>query len=433
MFCKKGREYTIVFMEIKNFLRLPFKIKNKEKRIYLDYSASTPLDPHILKEMEPYWNIHFGNAGALHKEGLKSKDVLNKAREDIARSIFSKPEEIIFTASGTESNSLAILGYMKALEKKLKKEGKSINNLHIITSSAEHPSVLDCFRFFQEKGVLVDFVNLNEKGIINPKEVRKLLRKETVLISISYVNNEIGTVQPIQEIAKEIRAHEKETARDINSKIIFHIDASQAPLYFDCTPDHLEVDLMTIDGQKIYGPKGVGFLYKRNGVALLPIMKGGGQEYGLRPGTENIPLIVGIKEAFVKAVLNREREVKSIKSLQDYFISLIQKRIPHVVLNGDRNLRSPNNINISIVGIDNEYLVVALDEHGIAASTKSACLGHGNGVYSYVVSSLYKDKGADIAKSAIRFSLGRGVTRRDIDYVVSVLSDEVEKFDKVVL
>ncbi|NQV93460.1 aminotransferase class V-fold PLP-dependent enzyme, partial [Candidatus Kaiserbacteria bacterium] len=204
----------------------------KRKRIYLDYSASTPLDPRILKKMEPYWNIHFGNAGALHKEGVESKRVLDKARAQIAHSILSKPEEIIFTASGTEGNSLAVLGYINALEKRIVNAGTSVKGLHVITSSAEHPSVLDCFRTFQDKGMSVDFVDFDERGIINPKEVRKLLQKDTVLVSVSYVNNEIGTVQPVKEIAREIRAFEK----DIKSRIIFHIDASQAPLYFDCTP-----------------------------------------------------------------------------------------------------------------------------------------------------------------------------------------------------
>ncbi len=399
----------------------------------MDYAAATPLDPHILKKMEPYWNINFGNASALHKEGADSRRVLNESRKHIAESISVKPEEIIFTASGTEGNSLAISGYIRALEKSLKEKGKSIKGLHVITGSAEHPSVLDSFKFFEGEGVSVDIVDFDEHGIINPKSVRGLLRKETVFVSISYVNNEIGTVQPIKEIAKEIRAHEKE----MGTKIIFHIDASQAPLYFDCNPQHLGIDLMTIDGQKIYGPKGVGFLYKENNVLLEPVMKGGSQEFGIRPGTENIPLIVGMKESFVNAVSNREVEIKKIKKLQNYFIDLLKQRIPQVIFNGDLTLRSPSNINISIPGIDNEYLVIALDENGIAAATKSACLGHGNGVHSYVIESLYRNNGnnngedINIAKSAIRFSLGHGITRRDIEYVVSILVDEVKKFDRI--
>ncbi len=374
--------------------------------------------------MEPYFSIHFGNAGALHKEGEISKRVLNECRKGIADSIQTTPEEIIFTSSGTEGNNLAIIGHISALIE----EGGELKDIHIVTSSAEHPSVLDCFTFFRDKGVSVDMVDFEENGVIDPKAVRAILRKKTLFVSISYVNNEIGTVQPIKEIAKEIRAHEKE----MGTKIIFHTDASQAPLYFDCIPKNIDVDLMTIDGQKVYGPKGVGFLYRRKGVNLESIMKGGNQEHGLRPGTENIPLIVGMKESFVEAVLHIEKEVREISELQKYFLEKLKQHIPKAVLNGDSKLRSPNNVNISIPGIDNEYLMIALDEHGIAVATKSACLGHGNGKYSYVVASLYKDEGFGIkmAKSSIRFSFGRGVKKKDIDYVISVLVDEVNKFDK---
>lgn len=418
--------YTMMFM--KRFLKGLFSKDPQKgrvrKRIYLDYAATTPLDPLILKKMEPYFNIHFGNAGALHQEGIDAKRVLDEARGGIARAIASKPEEIIFTASGTEANNLAILGYMNALGKK----GKLIKHQHAITGSAEHPSVLDCFRSLEDMDVFVDIVDFDERGIINPKKIRKLLRKETVFVSISYVNNEIGTVQPIREIAREIRAYEKE----MGIKIVFHTDASQAPLYFDCAPAYLGVDLMTIDGHKIYGPKGVGFLYKQKGVVLEKIMKGGGQEYGLRPGTENIPLIVGMKESFVEAVSNKDTEAERIKKLQDYFMKLLKQHVPQAILNGDPKLRSPSNINISIPGIDNEYLVIAFDEHSIAIATKSACLPYKDGEHSYVVASLYRDKiGIDIAKSAIRLSLGRGVTKRDIEYVVSVLSDEVKKLDRL--
>lgn len=405
-------------------MRNLLKINSKRKRIYLDYASATPLDINVLKKMEPYWNTDFGNAGALHKEGTEAKRVLNEARESIAKTILSKPEEIIFTASGTESNNLAILGFVNAFEK----QNGNIQDTHIVTSSAEHPSVLNCFLILETKGVQVDVIDFNEHGLIDPKEIRKALRKETSLVSISYVNNEIGTVQPIKEISKEIRAHEKE----MGTKVIFHTDASQAPLYFDCTPDNLGVDLMTIDGQKIYGPKGVGFLYKKSNVLLESIMAGGNQEYGLCPGTENIPLIVGMKESFVNAVTNRENEAKDIEELQSYFMTLLGQHIPSAILNGDRNLRSPSNINVSFVGIDNEYLVIALDERGIATSTRSACLEHGDGGYSYVVASLYKgDKeNVNIAKSAIRFSLGRGITKPDIEYVISVLSYEMDKFDR---
>ena len=388
----------------------------------MDYAASTPLDTDVFKKMKPYWNIHFGNAGALHKEGVLAKKVLNEARGSIARLISSKAEEIIFTGSGTEGNNLAIMGYVNGF---LKNES-SIKNPHIITSSAEHPSVIECFRALEKDGVSVDMIDFNSKGIIEPEKIKKLFKKETIFVSISFVNNEIGTLQPIKDISREIKSYE----RKMGTKIVFHTDASQAPLYFDCTPDNLGVDLMTIDGQKIYGPKGVGFLYKRKNILLESIIKGGNQEYGLRPGTENIPLIVGMKESFSKAVFNRENETKKIKTLQDYFLELLEKNIPSAVLNGDRIMRSPNNVNISIPNIDNEYLVIALDENNIYASTKSACLGHSKEL-SRVVSSLYKGnlEYMKSIKSAIRFSLGRENKKGDIDHVISVLFKEIKKLD----
>ncbi|MEX0652047.1 MAG: cysteine desulfurase family protein [Candidatus Paceibacterota bacterium] len=412
-----------------------FNGKFKKKRIYLDFAAATPLDSDVFKKMEPYWSLHYGNPGALHTEGLFSKEALTDAREAIARAISVKPEEILFTSGGTEANSLAILGFTQALEERLKKEDRSYADTHFITSSSEHPSVLRCFSALESKGARVDFVDFNPHGLLDVAVIKKLLRKETVFMSCAYVNSEIGTVQPVSDIAKEIRAHEKK----MGTHVVFHVDASQAPLYFDCTPGALGVDLMTIDGQKIYGPKGVGFLYKREGVSLEPIMRGGSQEFGLRPGTENIPLIVGMKESFIKAVENKDEEVKKITALRDYFIALLKKEIPQAILNGDQILRSPNNVNISIPGMDSEYLVIALDERGIAATTKSACLGRSNDAHSYVVASLYKkdeavgDTHNTFAKSALRFSLGKGITKQDIRFVVSVLSHEVEKLDRLVL
>lgn len=393
-----------------------------KKRIYLDFAAATPVDPRVLKKMQPYWSNRFGNPGGLHEEGRVTKDAVIASREHIAVAIGAHAEEIIFTASGTEGNNLALLGSLHAL-----KEAGGLTGAHIIMSSAEHPSVRDCAEFFKEEGVVIDFVDFNEDGLVDPHSVAKLLRKETKLVSIGYVNNEVGTVQPIRKIAEVIRVHEKK----VGGAVTFHTDASQAPLYFNCRISQLDVDLMTIDGQKIYGPKGVGFLYKGQMTPLSPIMKGGNQEFGLRPGTENVPLIVGLAEAFVLATAEREAECERIGALQNYFINKLEREIPRAVLNGDRKQRSPNNVNVSIPGIDNEYLAVALDEHGVAVATKSACIGYGDGKYSYVVASLTKD--ADRARSAIRFSLGRGVRKGDIDYVIAVIKREVAKIDRLKL
>ncbi|MCW9054672.1 MAG: cysteine desulfurase [Candidatus Pacebacteria bacterium] len=399
---------------MKNFFR--------KKRIYMDYAAATPLDRRVERAMRPYWSERFGNPGGLHQEGRIAKEAVVEARTAIAHTLHVRPEEVVFTGSGTEGNSLALIGYMYAL-----KERSELKGAHMIVSALEHPSVRDCFSFFEEMGVEVDFIDGDEQGIIRPEQVRKFLRKETRLVSVGYVNNEIGTVQPIKEIAREIRAFEKK--EDVS--IVFHTDASQAPLYFNCTPEYLGVDLETFDGQKIYGPKGVGCLYKSNKVTLSPIMRGGSQEYGLRPGTENVPLIVGMKEALIRAAADYIHESKEIGELQEYFFALLEKEIPRSIVNGTRAHRSPSNVNISIPGIDNEYLAVALDEHGVAVATKSACIGHGTGKHSYVVASLSGD--VERAESAVRFSLGRGVRKRDIDRVVAILKAEVAKIDRLKL
>ena len=393
-----------------------------KRRVYLDHAAATPVDPGVLERMAPYWNLHFGNAGGIYREADIAREALVRARVEIAREISVRPEEIIFTSGGTEANNLAILGFMDGLSRR-----GLLPGVHVITNSGEHPSVRDCFLSLKEKGVLVEFIDFDKDGIVRPEAIGVLLKKETRLVSISYVNNEIGTVQPIREIAKVIRAHEKKE----KTAVAFHTDASQAALYFDLSPQRLDVDLMTVDAQKIYGPKGIGFLFKGNNTAIAPLMRGGSQELGLRPGTENIPLIVGMGESFVLAARRRVADSASTKALQDYFIKEIGTHLPQAVLNGARSERSPSIVNISIPGLDNEYLAVALDEHGIAAATKSACLGRSQSEHSYVVESL--SGRADMAKSALRFSLGRTTTRKDIDLVISVLKREVMKLDKVSL
>ena len=267
-----------------------FKTK---RRVYLDYAAATPLDRDIEKKMIPYWSKYFGNAGGLHKEGRIARKAVTDARKKIAHAIKVQAEEVIFTASGTESNNLAIFGFMN----KLKEEKGSVEEVHAISSSAEHPSVLDCFKTLEKEGLMVSYIDFNKEGMVEPKDVEALLTPKTRFLSIAYVNNEIGTIQPIKEISRKIKAYGKKER--IN--ILFHTDASQAPLYLDCTPHILGVDLMTIDAQKIYGPKGIGFLYKKKEVALSSVIKGGNQEFTLRAGTENTPLIVGMAESFARA------------------------------------------------------------------------------------------------------------------------------------
>jgi cysteine desulfurase len=374
--------------------------KDKEqKRIYLDYAASTPVDAEVLKTMMPYFAEDFGNANSIHQEGVKAKQALDNARSNLAGILNARSEEVVFTSGGTESNKIAIESVFDDLK-----------NKHAVTSTIEHPSVLDVFKALEKRGLQVTYVGVGETGVVNPKDVRDAIKENTVLVSIMYVNNEIGTIQPINEIAKVIRSKKKEYSSDI----YFHTDASQAPLYLSLNTIKLGVDMMTLGGQKMYGPKGIGCLYKKKDIKII------------RQGTENIPLIVGFAKALELADVNREEESKRLTELRDYFIEELKKQIPQVELNGSREQRSPNNINIYIPNIDGEFFTILLDSKGIACSTKSACKVDDEDEGSYVIEALGHSK--ERSKSSLRFSLGKTTTRKDIDYVVQTLAVSVKKY-----
>lgn len=401
-----------------------------KKRIYMDYAATTPVDTRALKAMQQYFGVEFANASAVYKEGVDIKKVLDDLRVQIAEIIKAQSDEIIFTSGGTESNNLAIFGIIMALEK----NGMAIKDMHAITSVIEHPSVLECFREFESRGLNVSYIRVDEDGIVNPKDIRDELRSETVLVSIMYINNEIGTIQPIHEIAKVLRHFRKQNSKANKLQVtsyklpFFHTDASQAPLYLDCNTAKLGVDMMTVCGHKMYGPKGIGFLYKKRGVVLESIIKGGGQESGLRAGTENIPLIIGLAEAFCIADKERNRETERLTKIRDYFISEALKKIKGAILNGSSELRVANNINISIQNIDSEFFVIVLDNKGISCASKSACFNTKTKEDdSYVINALGADEGR--AKSALRFTLGKETKKSDVDYVVKILSESVKNFE----
>jgi cysteine desulfurase len=421
-----------------------------KKILYLDNSATTPVRREVFLVMKPYWMNNFGNPGSITKFGVKAKQVVEKARKCVADCLKARPQEIIFTSGGTESNNLAIFGVINNLEKK----GVKISGMHFITTNIEHSSVLECFKEIERRGGKVDYLEVNNKGLINIKDLRKVIQPNTVLVSIGYANGEIGVIQPIKEIAKEIRhARKCHQGNSLNlqkgvslmttSYPIFHTDASQAGLYCNLNILELGIDLMTIDAQKIFGPKGVGLLFVKSRVELSPIIFGGGQEGGLRSGTENIPLIVGMSKALelargsVSLPLAKGRvgerlvvieKTEKMISLRNYFWQKIQTGIPEAILNGDLENRLPNNLNISIPGIDPEFTVLCLDEQGIICSTKSACNHNNEG--SLVVSNLYKGlafEGQALGKSTLRFSLGEDITKADINFVVSSLKKIVQK------
>ncbi|OGF61183.1 hypothetical protein A2662_03465 [Candidatus Giovannonibacteria bacterium RIFCSPHIGHO2_01_FULL_45_33] len=437
------------------------------KRIYLDHAATTPVDKRVTKAMAPFWNENFGNAGGLYEEGRKAKNEMQRSRETIAKLIGAKTDEIIFTSGGTESDNLAVFGVAKAVASPSSKSdfpGKSDffpdgARHHIITTKFEHHAVLTPCEQLVREGFDVTFLDVGEDGIVNPEDLRKALRPETVLVSIMYANNEIGTIQPIAEIGKiikEFRMAKEQVLKDLVSATgastrnfsaekypclskfdtetfgkqypYFHTDACQAAGYLDLNVNNLGVDLMTVNASKIYGPKGVGFLYKRGGVKIKPQIIGGGQEIRMRSGTENIPLIVGLAKAFEIAQTEHEAEAARLVSLRDYFIEEVIKRIPKVVLNGHATKRLPNNINVSILDIEGESLVLYMDAKGVSFSTGSACTSESLDP-SHVILALGKPY--EFAHSSMRFTMGRSTTKEELDKVLEVLPATVEWLRKV--
>ena len=387
----------------------------EKKRIYLDNAAATPVRKEVKKAMSGFWDIDFGNAGALHQEGCKAKQALTQAREKIAKILGTSPTELIFNSGGTEANNLAIFGVIN----QARQSGLALKKMHLITTVMEHPSVLSCFEYLKKEGARLDLARIDENGIIDLKQFKKILCEQTVLISIMLVNNEIGVIQPISEIVKIIQ-HFKKNSK--SARPILHSDAAQALLYLPVNIQKLGIDLISFDSQKIYGPKGAGLLYVKKGVQLAPYLMGGKQEKGLRPGTENIPAIVGFATALELASQEREKEFKRLTKLRDYFIAEILEKIPNAKLNGDVLRRLPNNVNISLPNIQNEFAVIQLDEQGIACSTKSACL---TGKHSYVIEAL--EKGRKKTNNALRFTLGRQTSKKDIEYVIKCLVEICKK------
>ena len=383
------------------------------KRVYLDYAAATPVDPEIRRTMDEFYDQNFGNASGIYKEGREAKKALNEARGKIAKILSAHPDEIIFTSGGTEANNLAIFG--------------GATNGHIITTSFEHRSVLKPIKKLENEGFDVTYLKVSQEGFVNPEDLKNALRENTILVSIMYVNNEIGTIQPIREISKIIRAKRSNLkgSIEVGSRYpLFHTDACQAVGYLDLSVEKLGVDLMSFSGAKVYGPKGIGFLYKRRGVHLSPQILGGGQEFGFRSGTEPPGLAVGLAKAFEVSRGKICEETKRLEDLRNYFAREILKRISGAQVNGSLENRIPSNLSVSFRGIESESLIIALDENGIAVSSGSACdlklpeLPH-------VIMAL--GKGEDAAHGVIRFSFGIDTTREDIDYVLEVLPDLINK------
>ncbi len=426
------------------------KSTRKIRKIYLD-SASSALSAS-------------SNPGAIHELGMKEKNKLENARLAVANILNVHNTEIIFTSGATESNNLAILGLINA-EKIKEKKVKRLFFPHIVTTNIEHASVLEVCRHLEKtKQAEVTYVEVEKNGIVDPEKIKKALKSNTVLVSVMYANNEIGTVQPIREIAKEIRHWNKNIKRKVFERsgrgrdpglesahrqipkgpektlpfyVFLHTDATQAINYLPIGVPQLGVDLMSFNSAKIYGPKGSGVLYVKKGTPLRKIMFGGDQEFGLRPGTENVALSVGLAKALQVAEKIKEKEITRLTKLRDYFFDQLKKENNAFVINGDLKNRLPNNINITIPNIPSDLLIIELSAKGIMASAKSACKA-GDGKASHVISAIRPAlKETDLSRrsraeedGSLRFSLGRQTTKSDIDYTVKTLFKILTKLKK---
>jgi cysteine desulfurase len=389
------------------------------KKIYLDYASTTPVSKNVFKKMKPYFTDVFFNASSIHKGGLIAKKAVQDSREKIARILSVRSQDVYFVGSGTESINLAILGVVRKFlnDEKLYKQLNG-EKPHMIITSIEHPAVVEAARRLEIEGAELTVVPVLQNGLVEPQKLRAALKPNTVLVSVMFANNEIGTVLPISKISREIQEYKKKIGREKNEFPFFHTDASQAVNYFSVQVEKLGVDLMTIDAGKFYGPKGVGVLYKKHSVPIESIIFGGSQEEGLRAGTENVAGIVGCAEAFVEAQKIREKESNRIIHLQLYFMEEVLKLFPNAILNGDLRQRLPNNVNFCFPESNAEFLVLALDAKGVAVSSTTACKSLGDNSYSYVVEALGRP---ECAASSIRFSFGRDTTKNELKKVVKIL------------
>lgn len=373
------------------------------KSIYLDYAAATPMDQSVLVAMQPYWSEKFYNPSATYLSAKSVAHDIEATRRTVAKNLGVRPAEIIFTAGGSEANNLAIDGIMQ------NKPGA-----HMIVSAVEHDSVLMPATKYDHT-----LLPVKKDGRVDLDMLPSLIHDETILISVMYVNNEIGTVMPLRKIAKIIdEVKSDRLSRNIETPIYFHTDACQAPLYLDIHVDRLGVDMMTINGGKIYGPKQTGILYSKTGNQLEPIIRGGGQEWGKRSGTENVPGVIGFGLALQSAQREYALQTARLVKIQQQFMVEISKYIPNASINGSTKYRSPNNVHITFPGYDNERLMMELDEAGIMCAVGSACSASSDEP-SHVLTAIGLSD--EQAQSSLRFTLGKHTTESDIKYVTSTL------------
>lgn len=379
------------------------------RKVYLDYSATTPVKEEVLNEMIPYFTEQFGNPSSLYSEGLTSKDAVEKARNQIAALINAGPAEIFFTAGGSEADNWALIGTAEKLQAK---------GNHIITSMIEHPAILRTCEYLEKRGFEVTYIAPEKDGRILPEKIEEAITDKTILISIMAVNNEIGTVEPVKEIAEIAKKH----------KVLFHTDAVQALGNISLDVKDLGVDMMSISSHKIYGPKGIGALYIRKGVRPDSFIHGGGQENGKRAGTENLPGIIGFGKAAEIAKEHFDEHVKHCSELRDYLVEKVTSEIPDTRINGTLEYRHPGNANITFDYIEGESILLLLDLNGIAISTGSACSSKSLKP-SHVLDAIKIP--VELIHGSVRFTVGDFTTKEDIDYTVEVLKKVVKTLREV--
>ena len=378
-----------------------------EERIYLDYAATTPLDPRVLEAMMPYMTEHFGNPNSIHSFGREARRAIDEAREKIAQLLNCQPSEIVFTSGGTESDNLALRGVAEAYRHK---------GNHIVTTAIEHHAVLRTCKALEDMGFFVTYLPVDEHGLVSPEQVAEAVNERTILVSVMHANNEIGTIEPIAEIVRAVKEKRPDT--------IVHTDAVQTVGHIPVDIQELGVDLLSFSAHKFYGPKGIGGLFVRKGVRFVPQITGGGQERNRRSGTENVAAIVGMAKALELAVEEMPTELPRLQALRDELITGVLSRIPETRLNGHPTLRLPHNANFSFRGIEGEALLLQLDLNGIAASSGSAC-SSGSLEPSHVLLALGLDY--ELAIGSLRITLGRFTTREHILRLLDLLPKVVEK------
>jgi cysteine desulfurase len=405
------------------------------KKIYLDHSATTPLDGKVKAAMEPYWSITFGNPSSIHGFGQAALAGVDQARQQVAKFLNCSPDEIIFTSGATESDNLAIKGVIKALRKQNKDR-----KMHVITSVVEHDAVLEPCMELEKEGVDVTHVKVDRRGVIDLEHLKDSIKENTVLVSIMWVNSEVGAIMPIREIGKIIKKHNEKREREWKKlgsgqrgerpqPVYFHTDATQAVNFVRCDIKENYIDLLSLSGHKIYGPKGVGVLYKREGVPLEAVQRGGHHENNFRSGTLNVTGIVGLGAAVeLLDAKTQEANNRKIAAVRDSLIKGIQAKIPDAVLNTDRETSTPAHAHYTFMGVEGESILIALDLEGVAVSTGSACAS-GSLKASHVLLAMGIDK--EVAHYSVRFTLGKLTKEKDIKAVLDILPSAIERLRKM--